>query len=157
MPGDALLRGIAGNPEAAFHLSCDGEFGLARTDPIESIALPNGLPVEPVAGCGAGGTHHLCGPAVSDGSRPVLHTDSEAQLRRPAPSPTGSSRVGPDPIAADIASRHPALIRHGDDERADPLKSRPLLTCTLDESSSVKQRHDHTLKRNSTTSPSCMT
>ncbi|MFH8614025.1 hypothetical protein ACH4E8_02975 [Streptomyces sp. NPDC017979] len=75
---DALLRRIATHPEAAAYLSHDGEFDLARTDPIESIALPNGLAVEPVAGCNAGGTHYLCGP-VSDGPRPVLYTDSEGR------------------------------------------------------------------------------
>ncbi|WP_033820094.1 hypothetical protein [Kitasatospora sp. MBT63] len=76
---DALLRRVTSNPEAARYLSGDGEFDLARTDPIESIALPNGLPVEPVAGCNAGGTHYLCGPAVPDGPRPVLYTDSEGR------------------------------------------------------------------------------
>ncbi|WP_037912806.1 hypothetical protein [Actinacidiphila yeochonensis] len=76
---DALLRGIAAHPEAASYLAGDGEFDLDRTDPIESIALPNGLPVEPVAGCGAGGTHYLCGPAVPGGPRPVLYTDSEGR------------------------------------------------------------------------------
>ncbi|WP_415954341.1 hypothetical protein [Streptomyces sp. KLOTTS4A1] len=75
----ALLQRIAAHPEAASYLSCDGEFDLARTDPIESIALPNGLPVEPLAGCNAGGTHYLCGPAVPDGPRPVLYTDSEGR------------------------------------------------------------------------------
>ncbi|MER5895601.1 hypothetical protein [Streptomyces sp. NPDC001876] len=76
---DALLERIAAHPEAASYLACDGEFDLARTDPIESIALPNGLPVEPVAGCNAGGTHYLCGPADPGGPRPVLYTDSEGQ------------------------------------------------------------------------------
>lgn len=75
----ALLRRIAVHPEVASYLACDGEFDLARTDPIEPIALPNGLPVEPVAGCNAGGTHYLCGPAVPGGPRPVLYTDSEGQ------------------------------------------------------------------------------
>ncbi|MFE9847905.1 hypothetical protein ACFYPN_03680 [Streptomyces sp. NPDC005576] len=76
---DALLRRIAAHPEAVSHLSCDGEFDLARTDPVESIALPNGLPVTPVAGCNAGGTHYLCGPASPGAPRPVLHTDSEGR------------------------------------------------------------------------------
>ncbi|MEV6841701.1 hypothetical protein AB0N17_46175 [Streptomyces sp. NPDC051133] len=76
---DALLRRIAACPEVASYLSRDGEFDLARTDPIESIALPNALPVEPVAGCNAGGTHYLCGPPVPDGARPVLYTDSEGR------------------------------------------------------------------------------
>jgi hypothetical protein len=76
---DALLRRIAAHPEAAAYLACDGEFDLSRTDPIEPIALPNGLPVEPVAGCNAGSTHYLCGPAVPGGPRPVLYTDSEGQ------------------------------------------------------------------------------
>ncbi|MFD5093778.1 hypothetical protein ACFWMR_24485 [Amycolatopsis thailandensis] len=74
---DALLERIAEYPEVASYLAGDGEFDLARTDPIESIALPNGLSVEPVAGCNAGGTHYLCGPATPDGSRAVLYTDSE--------------------------------------------------------------------------------
>ncbi|MGW3163450.1 hypothetical protein ACWC9Q_11275 [Streptomyces sp. NPDC001142] len=74
-----LLRRITAHPEVASYLACDGEFDLARTDPIEPIALPNSLPVEPVAGCNAGGTHYLCGPAVPDGPRPVLYTDSEGQ------------------------------------------------------------------------------
>ncbi|MFD7558067.1 hypothetical protein ACFV9E_26430 [Streptomyces sp. NPDC059835] len=76
---EALLRRIAAHPEVDAYLSCDGEFDLTRRDPIEAIALPNGLPVEPIAGCGAGGTHYLCGPAGSDGPRPVLYTDSEGQ------------------------------------------------------------------------------
>ncbi|MFD9543242.1 hypothetical protein [Streptomyces sp. NPDC060022] len=79
VPDDALLERIAAHPEAAAYLACDGEFDLARTDPIEPIALPNGLPVEPVAGCNAGGTHYLCGPAVPGGPRPVLYTDSEGR------------------------------------------------------------------------------
>lgn len=76
---DALLRRITAHPEVAAYLACDGEFDLVRTDPIEPIALPNGLPVEPVAGCNAGGTHYLCGPAVAGGPRPVLYTDSEGR------------------------------------------------------------------------------
>ncbi|MGW4271039.1 hypothetical protein ACWEGQ_01395 [Streptomyces seoulensis] len=75
----ALLRSIAAYPEVASYLSCDGEFDLARTDPIEAIALPNASPVEPIAGCNAGGTHYLCGPAVPDGPRAVLYTDSEGR------------------------------------------------------------------------------
>ncbi|MBO0516711.1 hypothetical protein J0695_33820 [Streptomyces beijiangensis] len=76
---NSLFRRIAAHSEVASYLACDGEFDLARTDPIEPIALPNGLPVEPVAGCNAGGTHYLCGPAVPGGPRPVLYTDSEGQ------------------------------------------------------------------------------
>ncbi|MFC9624642.1 hypothetical protein ACFTXM_33305 [Streptomyces sp. NPDC056930] len=76
---NALLRRIAAHPEAASYLACDGEFDLARTDPVEPIALPNGLPVEPIAGCNAGGTHYLCGPAALGGPRPVLYTDSEGR------------------------------------------------------------------------------
>ncbi|WP_406454331.1 hypothetical protein OG782_24425 [Streptomyces sp. NBC_00876] len=76
---DALLRRIAAHPEVSAYLACDGEFDLARTDPIEPVALPNGLPVEPIAGCNAGGTHYLCGPASPDGPRPVLYTDSEGR------------------------------------------------------------------------------
>ncbi|WP_369165201.1 hypothetical protein [Streptomyces sp. AFD10] len=32
-----------------------------------------------MAGCNAGGTHYLCGPAAPDRVRPVLYTDSEGQ------------------------------------------------------------------------------
>ncbi|WP_330459592.1 hypothetical protein OIB37_23620 [Streptomyces sp. NBC_00820] len=74
-----LLHRIAAHPEVAAYLAGDGEFDIARTDPIEPIALPNGLPVEPVAGCNAGGTHYLCGPAVPGVPRPVLYTDSEGR------------------------------------------------------------------------------
>ncbi len=35
--------------------------------------------MQPVAGCNAGGTHYLCGPAAPDRVRPVLYTDSEGQ------------------------------------------------------------------------------
>ncbi|WP_329040311.1 hypothetical protein OHT61_20850 [Streptomyces sp. NBC_00178] len=76
---DALLRRIAAHPEASSYLACGGAFDLARTDPIEQIALPNGLRVEPVAGCNAGGTHYLCGPAFPGHPRPVLYTDSEGR------------------------------------------------------------------------------
>ncbi|RZU44269.1 hypothetical protein EV284_1729 [Streptomyces sp. BK022] len=76
---DALLQRIAAQPEAAAFLAGDGEFDVTRTDPIESIVLPNGLPVEPVAGCNAGGTHYLCGPALPGSARPVLYTDSEGR------------------------------------------------------------------------------
>lgn len=76
---NALIQRITADPEVDSYLACDGEFDLARTDPIETIALPNGLPVEPIAGCNAGGTHYLCGPAVPGGPRPVLYTDSEGR------------------------------------------------------------------------------
>ncbi|MFJ3638696.1 hypothetical protein ACIPRD_02955 [Streptomyces sp. NPDC090108] len=75
----ALLHRIAAHPEARALLAGAGEFDVARTDPIETVALPNGLPVEPVAGCNAGGTHYLCGPAAPGASRPVLYTDSEGR------------------------------------------------------------------------------
>lgn len=76
---DLLLRRAAEHPEVASYLAGDGEFDLDRRDPIETIALPNGRPVRPVAGCGAGGTHYLCGPDTPGGPRPVLYTDSEGQ------------------------------------------------------------------------------
>ncbi|MEU8573421.1 hypothetical protein [Streptomyces asoensis] len=77
--GLLLLRRLAAHREVAAHLACDGEFDFDRTDPIEPIALPNGLSVESIAGCNAGGTHYLCGPAVPGAPRPVLHTDSEGR------------------------------------------------------------------------------
>ncbi|MFI8002229.1 hypothetical protein [Streptomyces sp. NPDC086010] len=79
LSNNPLLRRVAEHPEASSYLACGGEFDLARTDPIEPIALPNGLGVEPVAGCNAGGTHYLCAPRYPGGPRPVLYTDSEGQ------------------------------------------------------------------------------
>ncbi|MGW1277714.1 hypothetical protein ACWD4V_12255 [Streptomyces tsukubensis] len=75
---NALIRRIAARPEVASYLSCDGEFDLARADPIEPIVLPNGLLVEPIAGCNAGGTHYLCGPAVPDGFLPHARDEEES-------------------------------------------------------------------------------
>lgn len=76
---NAILHRIAGHSEAASHLPRNGESDLARTDPIVRTSLPNGLPVEPVAGCNAGGTHCLCGPAAPGSPHPVLYTDSEGR------------------------------------------------------------------------------
>ncbi|MFJ1899243.1 hypothetical protein [Streptomyces sp. NPDC088115] len=101
---NALLRRVAAHPEAAAYLARDGEFDLDRTDPIEPIALPNGLLVEPVAGCNAGGTHYLCGPAVPGGPRPVLYTDSEGQA-----SLIAESLADALTLAVTLPSRHDAL------------------------------------------------
>ncbi|MGN5632527.1 hypothetical protein [Streptomyces sp. AC154] len=79
---NALLGRIDAHPETASYLARDGEFDLARTDPIEPIALPNGLQVEPVAGCNAGGTYYLCGPAVPGAPRPLHRLRGEGLADR---------------------------------------------------------------------------
>ncbi|GHF13982.1 hypothetical protein [Streptomyces griseoluteus] len=230
---DALLQRIATQPETAAFLAGDGEFDLDRTDPIESIVLPNGLPVEPVAGCNAGGTHYLCGPAAPDSARPVLYTDSEGRASLiaeslaealtlaivspagtthcpgsgprpsmpttstttrttppsgtassprsvsprppsgrswtasspppPAPSPTDSSparRTRRNPPSSRWSTLLSPPVRagtHGHDKGPAPRGSRPLVICESDAASDSQHGTDHTLKRNSTTSPSRIT
>ncbi|MFE5090418.1 hypothetical protein ACFRCI_08445 [Streptomyces sp. NPDC056638] len=92
---NALLRRIAAHPEAASYLACDGEFDLARTDPVEPIALPNGLPVEPIAGCNAGGTHYLCGPAALGGPRPGTTPWPASDPRPSTPITSTTTRTTP--------------------------------------------------------------
>ncbi|MGW6287294.1 hypothetical protein [Streptomyces sp. NPDC055107] len=62
--------------------------------------------MEPVAGCNAGGTHHLCGPAGSDRVRPVLDTDSDGQASLIA-EPLAEALT----LAIVLPSRHDALAR----------------------------------------------
>lgn len=75
---DDLLRRIEQDPSLAAALVWPAEFDIARRDPVEDVVLPTGMPLEPIAGCGAGGTYFLCGEAGS-GPRPVLYADSEGQ------------------------------------------------------------------------------
>ncbi|WP_433468701.1 hypothetical protein [Spirillospora sp. CA-128828] len=74
---DDLLRRIENEPELADLLEWPGDFDIARRDPVEELRLPTGLPLEPIAGDGAGGTYFLCGEP--GGTRPVLFADSEGQ------------------------------------------------------------------------------
>ncbi|WP_318197188.1 hypothetical protein [Streptomyces sp. MCL20-2] len=76
-PDDLLLR-IEQEPSLAAALAWPGDFDIERRDPIEDLALPAGLPLHPIAGCGAGGTYFLCGEAGAE-ERPVLYADSEGQ------------------------------------------------------------------------------
>lgn len=76
-PDDLLLR-IAQDPSLAAALAWPGDFDVERRDPLEDLALPTGIPLHPIAGCGAGGTYFLCGEAGAD-ERPVLYADSEGQ------------------------------------------------------------------------------
>ncbi|MFI6360517.1 hypothetical protein ACIBJF_50245 [Streptomyces sp. NPDC050743] len=76
-PDDLLLR-IEQEPSLAAALAWPGDFDVERRDPIEDLALPTGIPLHPIAGCGAGGTYFLCGEAGVD-ERPVLYADSEGQ------------------------------------------------------------------------------
>ncbi|MFJ3146458.1 hypothetical protein ACIPJM_28935 [Streptomyces halstedii] len=76
-PDDLLLR-IEQEPSLAAALAWPGDFDIERRDPIEDLALPTGIPLHPIAGCGAGGTYFLCGEAGAE-ERPVLYADSEGQ------------------------------------------------------------------------------
>ncbi|WP_460342889.1 hypothetical protein [Actinoallomurus acanthiterrae] len=52
------------------------EFDLKGADHVELVRLASGAKLEPVAGCGAGGTYFLCGDGPGE-DRPVLYADSE--------------------------------------------------------------------------------
>ncbi|GAA5207130.1 hypothetical protein [Streptomyces thinghirensis] len=75
---DDLLRQIEREPSLAIALAWPGDFDVERRDPVEDLALPTGVPLHPIAGCGAGGTYFLCGKAGAE-ERPVLYADSEGQ------------------------------------------------------------------------------
>lgn len=73
-----LVRRIEQEPSLATALAWPGDFDVERRDPVEDLALPTGIPLHPIAGCGAGGTYFLCGEAGAE-ERPVLYADSEGQ------------------------------------------------------------------------------
>lgn len=75
---DDLLRRIEQEPSLASALAWPGDFDVERRDPVEDLTLPTGIPLHPIAGCGAGGTYFLCGESGS-GDRPVLYADSEGR------------------------------------------------------------------------------
>lgn len=75
---DDLLRRIEQEPSLAAALAWPGDFDVERRDPLEDLVLPTGIPLYPIAGCGAGGTYFLCGDDEA-GGRPVLYADSEGQ------------------------------------------------------------------------------
>ncbi|MCO6005215.1 hypothetical protein NE236_09480 [Actinoallomurus purpureus] len=52
------------------------EFDLRGADHVEFVELASGARLDPVAGCGAGGTYFLCGDGTGE-DRPVLYADSE--------------------------------------------------------------------------------
>jgi hypothetical protein len=75
---DDLLGRIEREPALSEALLWPGDFDIGRRDPVEPVALPTGMLLQPIAGCGAGGTYFLCG-ASSAAARPVLYADSEGQ------------------------------------------------------------------------------
>ncbi|MFJ6568278.1 hypothetical protein ACIQNU_12695 [Streptomyces sp. NPDC091292] len=75
---DALLARIESDPALADYLAWPCDFDIDRRDPVEDLRLPTGIPLHPIAGCGAGGTYYLCG-APHTTPRPVLYADSEGQ------------------------------------------------------------------------------
>ena len=76
-PND-LLRRLEGDEELASLLMVHGDFDIKRRNPVEELALANGLPLTPIAGDGAGGTYFLCGEQ-GEPERPVLFADSEGR------------------------------------------------------------------------------
>ncbi|MGP3985299.1 hypothetical protein [Streptomyces sp. 3N207] len=75
---DDLLHRIENDPAVAELLVWPGDFDIERRDPVEELRLPTGMPLYPIAGCGAGGTYFLCGEPGAE-RRPVLYADSEGQ------------------------------------------------------------------------------
>ncbi|MFE3137538.1 hypothetical protein [Streptomyces scopuliridis] len=73
-----LLGRIEQNRSVAAALAWPGDFDIDRRDPVEDLVLPTGMPLRPIAGCGAGGTYFVCGEAGAV-ERPVLYADSEGQ------------------------------------------------------------------------------
>ena len=73
---DDLLRRLESDEELARLLMLRGDFDISRRDPVEELALANGLLLTPIAGDGAGGTYFLCGEQ-GEPERPVLFADSE--------------------------------------------------------------------------------
>ncbi|MGK5558799.1 hypothetical protein ACSNOI_45075 [Actinomadura kijaniata] len=74
---DELLRRIENDPGLAHLLTWIADFDIERRDPVEEPRLPNGWPLTPIAGDGAGGTYFLCGEPGTE--RPVLYADSEGR------------------------------------------------------------------------------
>jgi hypothetical protein len=73
---DDLLRRLESDEELANLLMLHGDFDIKRCNPVEELALANGLPLTPIAGDGAGGTYFLCG-GQGELERPVMFADSE--------------------------------------------------------------------------------
>lgn len=73
---DDLLRRLESDEELASLLMLHCDFDIRKRDPVEELALANGLPLTPIAGHGAGGTYFLCG-GQGEPERPVLFADSE--------------------------------------------------------------------------------
>ncbi|MBO0802231.1 MAG: hypothetical protein J2P25_04035 [Nocardiopsaceae bacterium] len=73
---DDLLQRLESDRALADLLTLHGDFDIAARDPVEELALANGLRLTPIAGDGAGGTYFLCGEPGGP-ERPVLYTDSE--------------------------------------------------------------------------------
>jgi hypothetical protein len=72
-----LLRRIESDPEVAELLAWPADFDITRR-PEEQFTSAGGSVLEPIAGCGGGGTYFLCGPSAAS-TRPVLYADSEGQ------------------------------------------------------------------------------
>lgn len=75
---DALLDRIRADRVLSGYLEWPGDFDISRLDPVDELRLPDGSPLEPVAGCGGGGTYFLCGEPGTE-PRPVLYADSEGR------------------------------------------------------------------------------
>ncbi|MFF6789736.1 hypothetical protein ACFY9C_11715 [Streptomyces filamentosus] len=108
---DDLLRRIEQEPSLATALAWPGDFDVERRDPIEKLALPTGIPLHPIAGCGAGGTYYLYGEAGAE-ERPVLYADSEGQ----------ATLIGADLVEAIAARTAPNHVPHVPDDEHLPYE-----------------------------------
>lgn len=73
----ALLARIASDETLLRYFEWPCDFDVTRREPVEHLHLSSGAPLEPVAGCGSGGTYFLIGERGA--TRPVIYTSSEGQ------------------------------------------------------------------------------
>ena len=78
---DDLLRRLERDEELASLPLLHRDFDIKRRDPVEELALANGLSLTPVAGGGAGGTYFLCGARYEPGFVPACVTHDGGPYR----------------------------------------------------------------------------
>lgn len=77
---DTLLGRVARHPEAEEFLAWPGDFEPSRRGHgTRGLALPSGVPLEPVAGDGGGGTYYQVGDLAEGDGRPVLYVSAEGE------------------------------------------------------------------------------
>jgi hypothetical protein len=106
-----LLGRIAGTPAITELLNQFGFYlDAVEYGPPETVHLPNGKPLEMIAGDGAGGAYMLAG-AATEPNRPVVYLDSEGSGGLIAP--TLREALG---MVVGFSSIHDATVRRLDDD-----------------------------------------